>query len=158
MNAQLKKWLEPGAWFTIITVLSVLILGAGMKSAELREALPIPPKALYKILAKSKRTLQIVDVREDAEEFEDTHVPGALPFPGCDLDKTPDEVRPHVLASVPTIVVSEEGDPEVFKKCQSFFKLARNLEGGIEGWTDEGLPEDSGEYVPPKPGAGGGCL
>ena len=48
--------------------------------------------------------------------------------------------------------IQAQGDEE------DAFKLARNLEGGIEGWTDEGLPEDSGEYVPPKPGAGGGCL
>ncbi len=152
------KWIEPGLWFGAIFVLSGLLLAAGMENAALKSELPIAPKELYRTLAKSKSTIQIIDVRDDEEEFDDTHVPGAIPFPGCDFDKTAEEVRPHILAAVPTIIVSEEGDAAAFKKCQAIFPLARNLQGGIEGWTDEGLPEDSGEYVPPKPGAGGGCL
>ncbi len=153
-----RKWLEPGGWIGATAILCLLVLSAGMKNAELRASVPLAPKDLYRTLAKTKTTLQIIDTRDDLEEYDDTHVPGALPFPNCDLEQTPAEVRPFILASVPTVVVSEVGDDESFKKCQAFFKSARNLAGGIEGWTDEGLPEGSGEYTPPKPGAGGGCL
>jgi len=157
-GASSNKWLEPGGWLGIIAVLSVLLLGAGMKNADLQQQLPVQAKDLYATLAKSKATIQIVDTRDDAEEYDDAHVPNAIPFPNCDLNATPEEFRPFILKSVPTIVVSEEGDDETFAKCQAFFTHARNLDGGFEAWTDEVLPEGSGEYVPPKPGAGGGCL
>jgi rhodanese-related sulfurtransferase len=157
-SAPTHRWLEPGAWLTIILVLSALIVTTGMKNAELREQLPVGAKDLYRTLAYSQTKVQIIDVREDLEEFDDTHIPGAIPFPGCDLEQTPEEVRPYILKSVPTFIVSEEGEVEEFERCREHFTLARNLEGGIEGWTDEGLPEDSGEWVAPKPGAGGGCL
>jgi hypothetical protein len=68
------------------------------------------------------------------------------------------KVMERILPSVPTIIVSEDGDAEAFKKCATFFTSARNLEGGLEAWVDANLPEDSGEYIPPKPSAGGGCL
>ena len=151
-------WLEPVAWVGALVVLSALMLSAGMENARLKAQLPIAPKALYKELAKTRAPLQVIDIREDLEEYEDTHVPGAIPFPGCDPNKTAPEVMERIIPSIPTVIVTEDGDEAAFKKCAPFFKSARNLKGGIEAWDDEGLPEDSDEYVPPKPGAGGGCL
>lgn len=157
MNQNLKR-LEPGAWAGGFLLLTVLILSAGAKNAELSAALPVQPKALYKTLANTQRPLQLIDVREDLDEYDDTHIPGAIPFPGCDLEKTAEEVRPFILKSVPTVIISDDGDPAIFEKCRAYFTRAQNLAGGVEAWTDDLLPEDSGEYVPPKPGAGGGCL
>jgi rhodanese-related sulfurtransferase len=152
MNPKLLKF-EPGMWAGAFLLVTLLILSAGAKNAELSTA-----KALYKTMASTQRPLQVIDVREDLDEYDDTHIPGSIPFPGCDMAQTAEEVRPFILKSVPTVIISAEGDDETFEKCRVHFTHAQNLAGGIEGWTDELLPEDSGEYVPPKPGAGGGCL
>lgn len=150
--------LEPVAWTLVLAFLSVLIAREGLARAALERAVPLSPKELYQTIASSQVKLQILDIRDDIDEFEDTHVPGAIPLPGCDLAKATSAAAEQVLASVPTIIVSATGAREAFEACAARFTQARNLEGGLEGWVDEGLPEDSGEYVPPKPAAGGGCL
>jgi len=151
--------LEPIAWIAALALSSSFVVYEGGRRADIDERTGLAPKALYKMIGSSQTKLQIVDVRPDpSENYEDTHVPGALPFPDCDLDKTPAGAKDRIVPSVPTIVVSADGDPKAFAKCAAFFTSARNLEGGLEGWVDASLPEDSGEYIPPKPSAGGGCL
>jgi rhodanese-related sulfurtransferase len=151
--------LEPIAWVAALALSSSFVVYEGDRRADIDERTALAPKALYKMIGSSQTKLQIVDVRPDpSENYEDTHVPGALPFPDCDLDKTPAGAKDRIVRSVPTIVVSAEGDPKVFEKCAAFFTSARNLDGGLEAWIDASLPEDSGEYIPPKPSAGGGCL
>jgi rhodanese-related sulfurtransferase len=148
------KKLEPFLWAGVIAVLAVLVLVEGRRNAELEERLALAPKALYGKLARSQVRLQIVDVRTDAEEFEDAHIPGAIPFPGCD----PSAASEWMLGSVPTVIVSGEGEPALFEACRKYFTLAKNLGGGMAAWSDENLPEDVGEYSPPLVAAGGGCL
>lgn len=151
--------LEPLAWVAALAMSSSFVVLEGSRRAELDERTAVAPKELYKRIGSSQTKLQIVDVRPDPEEnYEDTHVPGALPFPGCDVAKTPEGAKARILKSVPTIVVSADGDPKEFAACAAYFTSARNLEGGLEAWIDANLPEDSGEYIPPKPSAGGGCL
>jgi rhodanese-related sulfurtransferase len=151
--------LEPIAWVAALALSSSFVVLQGVRRAELDEQTPIAPKALYKMVSSPNVKLQIVDVRPDpSENYEDTHLPGAIPFPGCDSAGVDPKVMERILRSVPTIVVSEDGDAEVFKTCTTYFTSARNLEGGLEAWVDANLPEDSGEYIPPKPSAGGGCL
>lgn len=153
------KRLELVGWIAAVGVLSALVFVEGSRAAALEAKVGLTAAELYKKLAKSQVKLQIVDVRPDVtESYEDTHVPGAVPFPGCNLEETPEAARERILPTVPTIVVSAEGDAATFEKCRAFFTSARNLEGGMTAWSDEGLPEDSGEYSPPKGGAGGGCL
>lgn len=154
----MKKF-EPFIYIVLFVVLGGLVLSEGAKAAALDRSIALTPKELYRKIAKREGALQIVDVREDVEEnYEDTHIPGAIPFPNCDMKETPEGARDQVEPSVPTIIVSGDGDQELFNKCAAYFTSARNLEGGLEAWDDENLPEDSGEYQPPKVGAGGGCL
>lgn len=151
--------LEPIIYAAALLASSGFVVYEGARRAELDERVGITPKELYGKIAKSQVKLQIVDVRPDPEEnYEDTHVPGALPFPGCDLAITPEKARERILKSVPTIVVSQAGDAATFARCAASFTSARNLSGGLDAWVDENLPEDSGEFAPPKPSAGGGCL
>jgi rhodanese-related sulfurtransferase len=152
------KRFELPVYLALLLCLSLLLLIEGRRNAALLAEVPLAPKELYQKLAKSQARLQIVDVRTDREGYEDIHLPGAIPFPGCDAEKTPPEAMERILDSAPTIIVSEDGDAEVFRRCRARFTLARNLVGGVTAWSDEGLPEDSGEYVPPKAAGGGGCL
>jgi hypothetical protein len=79
-------------------------------------------------------------------------------MPDCEESKTPEEALPQINYYLPTVIISKEGDEEIFKKCLQKFKMAQNLAGGITAWADEGYPLDEGEYEPPKAGGGGGCL
>lgn len=154
----MNQRIELAAYIGVVVILALLVVAEGRKNAELTTDLPLTPQELYQKLAKSQVQMQIVDVREEADEYEDFHLPGAIPFPGCDPSKTAPETLERILTSVPTVVVSADGDTATFKKCRTHFTTARNLTGGFTAWDDEGLPEDSGEYVPPKASAGGGCL
>ena len=152
------KRVELAAYLAVIAALVVAVVGEARANASLTAGIALEPKELYRALARKNSVLQVVDVRDDVEEYEDARVPGAIPFPGCDPSKTPEEAMKRIVASVPTVVVSADGDAATFERCKASFASARNLAGGQEGWSDEGLPEDTGEYVPPKPKAGGGCL
>lgn len=149
--------MELSVYAALIVVLSGLLLNEGVHAAALEQRVALAPKELYKKLAKSQVKLQIVDARS-LEDYEEMHVPGAIPLPDCSLEAAPDAARARIIPSVPTIVVSEEGGAALFTKCGALFTSARNLAGGMTAWDDESLPEDSGEYSPPKAGAGGGCL
>ncbi|NPA13345.1 MAG: rhodanese-like domain-containing protein [Aquificae bacterium] len=166
MNPKLERLVYIG----IIVVLAGYLLHLGKVKVELEKQIPITIDELYEMLGNSKLTVQIIDVRpyeaededeEDEEElnyYTEAHIPGAIPFPDCDETKTPEDALPNINPYLPTIIVSKDGDPEIFQKCAEKFPFARNLKGGILAWDEEGYPEDEGEYEPPSAGGGGGCL
>ncbi len=146
------KRLEPIAYAMLILLFSGLVFAEGRRQQELTTRIELTPKALYQQLARSQVRLQIVDARE--EGFEDSHIPGAIPFPACD----PSAASEWVLASVPSVIVTSDGDAATFARCRGYFTTVRNLEGGFTAWDDASYPEDEGEYAPPHSSAGGGCL
>ena len=153
------KRLEPLLWVLVLAVLSGMVVNEGKRRAGLEHRLPVEAKELYRTLATSKAALQVIDVRADlAEGYEDARVPGAIPLPGCDLAAAPEKARDRIYPSVPTVLVTTSGHPAEAARCAGLFTSARLLAGGMEGWTDASLPEDSGEYSPPSAKAGGGCL
>lgn len=139
---------EPFLWIAAVMLLTGAIVVEGRAQHDLLQRVPILPKELYAALASSQKP-QVIDVRS-LDEYEDVHVPGAIPAVNCAVGE--------LLTSVPTVIVSGDGNKEAFETCAAHFKAARNLEGGMAAWSDANLPEDSGEYVPPMTGAGGGCL
>ena len=151
--------LELPLYGLLIAALGGALIGLGAQNSELRARQPVSPKEAYALLANPQVRVQLVDARPiDDDNYLDTHVPGAIPFPGCDDAATPAAAREHIYPYLTTIVVSAGGDPAVFEKCRAKFGLARNLGGGMAAWSDARLPEDNGEYSPPKSSAGGGCL
>ena len=153
------KKLELPIYVAAIAVLGALLFSEGKHASELQERAAVSPKELYTMLGNPQLKVQIVDLRPyDDDNYIDTHIPGAIPMPGCDLDKTPESARDRIYPYVTTIIVTAEGDQAAFDQCRTKFGLARNLAGGLTAWDDENKPEDTGEYSPPKAGAGGGCL
>ena len=154
----MKRVVEPAAWFAVLGVLATLVWGEGRERARLERQVPVEPREVYRSLARSQTALQIVDVRGDLTGYEDAHVPGSVPMPGCDLARAPETARQRIDASVPTVLVGAGGaDPEA-TRCARRFTTARTLGGGMEAWSDANLPEDSGAYSSPSVRAGGGCL
>ncbi|HYQ81582.1 MAG TPA: rhodanese-like domain-containing protein [Anaeromyxobacteraceae bacterium] len=155
MKPNVEMWLYLGA----MVGLSHLVVVEGHARVDLERRLAIEPRELYRTLARSKNAVQLVDVRRDlAGGYEDSHVPGAIPLPGCDDALTPETARGRILRSVPTVVISARGDEPEVHACVDRFTSARSLAGGMEAWDAASLPEDSGEYSPPSVRAGGGCL
>ncbi|WP_457640312.1 rhodanese-like domain-containing protein [Persephonella sp.] len=166
MNPKIERLVYIG----IIVVLAGVLLGMGKKALELEKKVPVTIDELYDMLGNPKLNVQIIDVRpyeidedeeDEAEEIDyytGAHIPGAIPYPDCDDSKTPEDALSQINPYLPTIIVSREGDPEIFKKCAQKFPFARNLAGGMVAWDEEGLPEEEGEYEPPSAGGGGGCL
>ena len=158
------EMIERGVFFAVILGLSGMLVSEGRAQVRLEREIPVDAQGLYKQIAAGNRP-QIIDVRpledddnEDVGGYEYTHVPGSIPFPGCDENTAPADALGQIQYGVPTVIVSAEGDKAAYEKCAQQFSRARNLEGGMLGWVDEFLPEDEGEYVAPKAGAGGGCL
>lgn len=155
----MKAWLEPLGWGVLLLVLSALVLGEGGRRASLERRIPLAPAELYRTLARSQTGWQVVDARGDlAADYADSHVPGAVPMPGCDLARAPEAARPRIHRGVPTVIVTAGGDEAEVRRCLASFTSARSLAGGMRAWSDANLPEDSGEYAPPSSRAGGGCL
>lgn len=153
------KRAEPFLFFAAFAAMVTLLVHEGARASQLERAVGIAPKELYRRIARSQSAIQIVDIRPDvSQQYEDTHIPGSIPFPGCDPAATPEAARARIERTVPTVIVSEDGDPAAFARCAAHFTAARNLSGGLDAWVKANLPEDSGEYRPPKSGAGGGCL
>jgi hypothetical protein len=143
----------------ILAALSAMLLVEGGRRIELERRVPVEPREVYRTLARSQTSWQVVDVRPDlAEGYEDSHVPGAVPLPGCDPARAPEAARGRILFSVPTVIVAPPDDPEALRACLSRFATARGMAGGMEAWTSANLPEDMGAYTPPSAKAGGGCL
>ena len=154
-----RALLEPPAWAAALLALAGLLVVEGRRQVELERSLPVEPKELYRLLAKTQAAWQVLDVRPDrADGYDDAHVPGALPVPGCDPAAAPEAARERILTTVPTVVISAEGDEPGLKACLARFASARSLAGGMSAWSAANLPEDSGEYAPPSAKAGGGCL
>lgn len=155
----MKAWLEPAGWVALLAVLAAFVVSEGAERAALERSVPLAPAELYRTLARSQTSWQIIDARLDvAEEYEDAHVPGAIPMPACDLARAPEAARQRIQRGVPTVIVTATGDPEEVRPCEASFTTARSLGGGMAAWSDANLPEDSGEYSPPSARAGGGCL
>ncbi len=160
--------IERAIYIGLIVVLAGLLVSFGKKEVELQKQIPVTAEELYKKLANPNINIQIIDVRpyepedEDYDDeylyYTDIHLPGAIPLPDCDESKAPEEAVEQINPYIPTIIVSRDGDPEIFQKCAQKFKIAQNLAGGIVAWDDAGLPTEDGEYEPPKVGGGGGCL
>lgn len=153
------KRLEGGLYVLAMVVLGVLLLGEGRRNTDLLARQAVSPKALYALLSNPQVKVQLVDLRPyDDDHFLDTHVPGSIPLPGCDLEKAPEAARERIYPYVSTVIITEDGDAAAFEACRAKFAQARLLEGGMAGWSDANLPEDTGDYSPPKNAAGGGCL
>jgi rhodanese-related sulfurtransferase len=151
---------EAVAWAAAIVVLAALVVLEGGRRADLERRLPVGPKELYRALARSQTGVQVVDVRPDLEDgYEEAHVPGSIPMPGCDPARAPRGAGDRIHRSVPTVLVSaDDGEADVIRRCLAQFTSARVLAGGMDGWAEARLPEDVGEYTPPSAKAGGGCL
>lgn len=154
----MKEVFEWVGYIAVVAVLGVFNYNEGVLNNEMKSRLPLSAKELYKQLGSSQIKLQILDVRADSSEYEDTHIPGAIPFPNCDFEATPESAKSQIFSYSPTVIISKDGDNAVYEKCLQKFKVARNLAGGIDAWVEASYPEDSGEYTPPKAGGGGGCL
>lgn len=153
------KKLELGIYVAAIAVLSALLMSAGRETTELLAKSAVSPKDLYALLSNPQVKVQIVDLRPyDDDNFIDTHIPGAIPLPSCDAQQAPEKARDRFYPYVATIIVTAEGDQAAFEKCRAQFGSARNLAGGMAAWSNANLPEDTGDYSPPKTSAGGGCL
>jgi rhodanese-related sulfurtransferase len=145
-------------WIGVLAALSALLVQEGRRRVDLERRVPVPPREVYRTLARSQTAWQVIDVRPDlADGFEDSHVPGSVPVPGCDLARAPGAARERVFPSVPTIVVGG-GDDAGLAACLARFTSARSLAGGMAAWSAARLPEDSGPYSAPSVKAGGGCL
>lgn len=158
---------ERGVYIGIIVILAVVLLSMGKKQIELQRNIPITAEELYKKLSNPKLKVQIIDTRpltsdDDVGGYEDSRIPGALPFPDCDESKMTSENLQEALKRINpyayTVIVSTNGDKAIFENCAQKFKNAQNLAGGMAAWQEAGLPDESGEYIPPKAGGGGGCL
>jgi len=158
---------ERSIYIAVILVLAVLLVSFGKKEVELQKKIPITAEELYQKMSNPKIKLQIVDVRpltsdDDVGGYEDSRIPGALPFPNCDESQMNTENLKAALKNInpylDTVIVSKDGDPAIFEKCASKFTKVQNLAGGMKAWQQAGFPDESGEYTPPKAGGGGGCL
>ncbi len=155
----MSRALEPLAAAAVLVLLAGLVLHEGRRRTELERRLPVTARELYRQLSKGAAGVQVLDVRPDLEDgYEDAHVPGALPLPGCDLSRTPPEARSRIILTLPTVIVSGEDGEEAVAACLARFPAARGLAGGMDAWSEARLPEDSGAYTPPPARAGGGCL
>lgn len=150
---------EMWTYLAVLVAISIAVVAEGRTRADLERRLAVEPRELYRTLARSRTGLQVVDVRPDlAEGYEESHVPGAIPLPGCDEARAPAAARGRILRSVPTVVISARGGEPEERTCLARFTSARGLAGGMAAWSAARLPEDSGEYAPPSTRAGGGCL
>ncbi len=155
----MKPLVETWIYLAALLALSYLVVVEGRTRADLERRLAVEPSELYRTLARSRTGWQLVDVRPDlAEGYQESHVPGAIPMPGCDEALMPAAARERILRSVPTVVISARGGEPEARACLDRFTLARSLAGGMQAWSGANLPEDSGEYAPPSVKAGGGCL
>lgn len=126
----------------IIVLLLFALLVQGRETYRLSRSLTqeIVPQEAYGNLRKAPRNYQAIDVRSP-EEYEEGHLPGAINIVGGILKEDP-----GLDLYKETILVSEEGDEEVFKSLSQHFQVARNLAGGMLGWRMSRLPEESKTY------------
>lgn len=153
------KRFEAVIYSGVLGVLAVMLVAEGRRATSLTAQQSVPPKALYAQLSNPKLQLQVVDLRDyDDDHFLDAHIPGAIPLPGCDVSRAPEKARDRAYPYVATVLVTESGDASAVAACAARFGQVQLLAGGMEAWSNANLPEDTGDYVPPKSGGGGGCL
>lgn len=154
------KRFEPLIYLAVLAVLSVALIAEGRRSTELDGRQQVQPKELYALLSNPQVKVQLVDLRAyDDDQYLDAHVPGAVPLPECELEKAPEAARDRVYPYVTTVLITADGQPgPALERCRGLFTNARVLAGGMTAWSDALLPEDTGDYAPPKNAAGGGCL
>ena len=131
-------------WHMFYLALIALLLfgllseGALVQRAAMERNQEIAPKNAYAEIRKAPGRYQVVDLRE-TEEFLDGHLPGAVNLEaGFVLEDEPLDRYKRI------IVVSEEGDPELFQALSQEVKLAANLTGGMTQWRMSRLPEGTG--------------
>ena len=135
---------EAVAWGLLLAALAALVAVEGSRRAALERSLPIAPRELYRTLARSQAAWQVLDVRPDPEEgFEEAHVPGAIPLPGCDPARAPPGAAERIHRSVPTVLVTADGEGDEVQRCLDRFTAARRLEGGMDAWSAALLPEEN---------------
>ncbi|MFO0594071.1 MAG: rhodanese-like domain-containing protein [Myxococcaceae bacterium] len=154
----IKKF-EAALYVAALAILGVLLITEGRHTTELLAKQPVTPKQLMAQLGNPQLKLQVVDARAyDDDHFLDAHVPGSIPMPGCDPAQAPEAARDRAYPYVATVIVTDDGNAAAFEACKARFGNVRLLAGGFTAWSDASLPEDTGDYSPPKNAAGGGCL
>jgi rhodanese-related sulfurtransferase len=126
-------------YLAIIAVLlaALLVQGAREQRAALAAERNVAAADLYQAIRQAPGRYQILDLR-DALEFEDGHLPQAINLEADALEAASiDRYRR-------TVVVTEEGDRELFARAAREIKLAVNLTGGMMQWRMSRLPEVSG--------------
>ncbi|MCM2333182.1 MAG: hypothetical protein NDI82_04455, partial [Anaeromyxobacteraceae bacterium] len=104
----MSRALEPLAAAAVLLLLAGLVVHEGRRRTELERRLPVAPRELYRLLSRGAAGWQVLDIRPDlVDGYEDAHVPGALPLPGCDLSLAPPEARARLIFTLPTVLVSE---------------------------------------------------
>lgn len=156
----MKQNMEWMAYSGVVILLGLALLVEGKKQNELNAEIPITGGQLLRAISQSQSKIQILDTRSlsGSDGYEDSHIPGAIPFPDCDLSAAPESARAQIAEFAPTIIVSDSGSKEVYEKCRGQFRQVRNLAGGMKAWIDDSRPEDSGDYTAPRSSSGGGCL
>jgi rhodanese-related sulfurtransferase len=93
----------------------------------------IKPSQARELIAGSERVL-VLDLREE-DEFGDGHIPGAVNIPGGDADAIPDQLR----EAEKVLLCGEH--PELAAALAERDLEVVVLEGGIDDWRGEKLPE-----------------
>ncbi len=157
--------IERAVYLVVIVALGGYVAQAGAEQTRLERGVGYPAKQLLRELSSKGFKPQVVDLRalededdDDVGGYAETHIPGSIPFPGCDLTKMPASARLTMRTDVATVIVSRDGDRASFERCAAHFSRVRNLQGGAAAWIEAGLPEADGPFTPPKMGGGGGCL
>ncbi|MBT3234699.1 MAG: rhodanese-like domain-containing protein [Bdellovibrionales bacterium] len=163
--SETKEWL---LYLSIILVLGTVLISEGRTNIDLKRSQEMSAKQLYRDLAATGRSIQLVDVRpydegdDDPEytSYQEAHIPGSIPIPGCDSKIADREAFEMVNPYTLTVLISKNGtiDGELKAKCSSLFIDSIIMVGGMVAWAQRDYPEEDGEYVAPPIGGGGGCL
>lgn len=130
-------------YLLLICVLLLGLLGLGREYQGLKRQLSrdVAPTKAYETIRKHPRNWQVADLRSPGE-YEDGHLPGALPFT--------DEWRGKWDLYKETVLVTEEDTPEAYREALGLFKSALYLAGGMTAWRMARLPEESGRFDPAR--------
>lgn len=131
-----------------LLLLSLLFLLEARQTARVAQAAEpqdIGTVEFFTRFSKAPANYQVVDIRS-REAFEKGHIPVALHVPLENLG------TPGLASTLDqwktTLIVSEDGDPQVFLAAAAHFRKPRNLAGGMRAWRMRGLVS-----VPGPPGA-----